>query len=148
MNLIHSDCIHLCTQNMYRKYHTQHASDTCHIYVYYNTIIVCVYVCVILWCIYTYILVLPPGNAKFKGAPFRLEGLDLEVVVAVRHQLLNNLCILPISCVVIANLDHLGPVVGAEKGHNDITVTVSQNSVLGPWVLVGVEANEEFCTCS
>ena len=97
---------------------------------------------------YTYVLVLPPGNAKLKGAPLWLEGLDLEVVVAVGHQLLHNLCVLPISCVVIADLDHLGPVVGAKKSHNDVTVTVSQDGVLGSWVLIGVEANEEFCTCS
>ena len=97
---------------------------------------------------YIYVPVLPPGNAKLKGAPLRLEGLDLEVVVAVRQQLLHNLCILPISCIVIADLDHLGPVVGAEKGHNDVTVTVSQDGVLGSCVLISVEANEEFCTCS
>ena len=92
--------------------------------------------------------VLPPGDAKLEGAPFWLEGLDLEVVVAIRHQFLHNLCILAISRIVVTDLDHLGPVVRAKQGYNHVAVTVSQDGVLGTRVLVGVEANEEFCTCT
>ena len=97
---------------------------------------------------HTHMLVLPPSDAKLKGAPLWLEGLDLQVVVSIWHQLLYDPRILAVTCIIVTDPDHLGPVIRAEEGYNDVTVTMGQDGVLGTRVLVSVEANEEFSTCS